>query len=70
MDACAELVRSRVDGDEGALGRVGGAEQERGVQLMKGWLVKSEEKEEEVVKVKKEERLLVVIGTYSIGKER
>ena len=54
-----------MDGDEGALGRVGGAEQERGVQLMKGWLVKSEEKEE-VVKEKKEERLLVVIGTYSI----
>ncbi|KAI5479822.1 hypothetical protein MNV49_002634 [Pseudohyphozyma bogoriensis] len=70
IEACQELVRSRVvDGDEAAFGG-------KAAGMLKGWLGKAkvekkEEDGEEVnVKPKKKERLLVVVGTYSIGKER
>lgn len=79
IDACAELVRRRVvDGDQAALYRTepGGG---KGEQMMKSWIetAKSEKVEEplgdiktEDIKSKPRERLLVLVGTYSIGKER
>ncbi|KAL8278349.1 hypothetical protein RQP46_009241 [Phenoliferia psychrophenolica] len=84
IDACAELVRARVvEGDQAALYRAGPAGQAKQEEMMKGWMQKStvvspkkEESGKEVdveevkVKVKPRERLLVLVGTYSIGKER
>lgn len=107
--ACSQLVRERVlDGDEEALSRTEGEEQERARHVMKGWLREGKAKKEEEdaeaerlllemggageeggeggapaadgdgeekpdIKPKKErrkEKLLVLVGTYSIGKER
>lgn len=95
IEACAELVRTRViGGDKDAFRSTGGKEQKEGETAMKGWLAKIEDVKEEVKqemvievvddpddkladgkgkgkeKEKKPERLLVVVGTYSIGKER
>lgn len=100
VNACAQLVKERVEGDLVALGRTGGADEERGRGMMKGWLGEGKAKKEEqdaeeeaeralleaeneaegvvksevdvkpVKKEKKKEKLLVLVGTYSIGKER
>jgi DNA cross-link repair 1A protein len=94
IDACSALVKQFVEGDEGALSRVGGEEQMKGEKAMRSWLekeVKVEVKDEGDVKEEdggegkgkgkmkeeegekkpvKKERLLVLVGTYSIGKER
>lgn len=104
IDACAELIRCRVEGDRDALkkGSGGGAQLVRQGEMMKGWLSKAKKEEEEemaealvrsaandgeyletagpvtgpstgLVPIKDEkpvERLLVMVGTYSIGKER
>ena len=101
INACAELIRCRVEGDRDALkkGSGGGAQLVRQGEMMKGWLSKAKKEEEEemaealvrgmenaekgegylqtastsMVPIKDEkprERLLVMVGTYSIGKER
>lgn len=83
VDACAELIKCRVEGDRQALmrGSGGGAQLVRQGEMMKGWLskAKKEEEEEEIKPIvasvdekpaKPVERLLVMVGTYSIGKER
>lgn len=46
------------------------AAQERSAQMMEGWLVKKESSEEGQEDVKPTGRTVVLIGTYSIGKER
>lgn len=83
IDACAELVRQRVvDGDQAALYRTDGAGG-KSEQMMKSWIGQAkvetedakveegvEPKKEDDVKPKPRERLLVLVGTYSIGKER
>lgn len=83
INACSELVRLRVEGDESAFRKAGclGGEE----SMMKSWLgtenAKSNGKEKEEIledekeetkdtKPKPKERLLVLVGTYSIGKER
>lgn len=86
IDACAELVRCRVEGDRDALkkGSGGGAQLVRQGEMLKGWLSKAKKEEsdydeEELQRLqlmakaedeKPKERLLVMVGTYSIGKER
>lgn len=82
VDACAELIKCRVEGDREALkrGSGGGAQLVRQGEMMKGWLSKAKKEEEEDDKsaialadakpAKPAERLLVMVGTYSIGKER
>ena len=79
IDACASLVRSCVaEGDEAALYRTGGETQVRQTALMKGWLVNSKKEEEdengaplaEPEKSKKRERWVILVGMYSVGKER
>lgn len=79
VQACSDLVKARVEGDDLALsGKDRGA-----AELMKGWLEAKAELEaatgekldlepdvEVEVKPKQKERLLVLVGTYSIGKER
>jgi DNA cross-link repair 1A protein len=81
VSACAQLVRERVvDGDEGALSRTAG----EGQAMMKGWLKDGAPKKEEAEgdgdgmqvageatrDAKDKEKFLVLVGTYSIGKER
>lgn len=84
VDACAELIKCRVEGDREALmrGSGGGAQLVRQGEMMKGWLSKAKKEEDEdedsksalalpdVKPAKPAERLLVMVGTYSIGKER
>lgn len=83
IQACADLVRECVsEGRREALDLVGGKEQRLGGEAMRGWLetenklgdldpaeVKQEE-EKKRLKKREEERWLVVVGTYSVGKER
>ena len=81
IDACADLIRARVEGDKDAMrrGLGGDGSRERSESLMKGWLAGAKKEEPDAdaaalalanAKPAKEERILVLIGTYSIGKER
>ena len=74
-----------VDGDDEAISQIGGAGMEGESRQMKGWLTKGtkEEVDEEALvsggagsakgkskEVPRPDRWLVVVGTYSVGKER
>jgi DNA cross-link repair 1A protein len=74
--ACADLVKARVAGDDLALsGKDRGA-----AEMMKGWLTTAKTEPEASTSTnrspvspangKRKERLLILVGTYSIGKER
>jgi len=70
IKACADLVKARVAGDALALsGRDRGA-----AEMMKGWLTSTGTGKGGVAGSpaggKPGERLLILVGTYSIGKER
>ncbi|KAH8929267.1 DRMBL-domain-containing protein [Atractiella rhizophila] len=74
IQAVSELISQTVGGDESAIrrGTKDGQNQIKEEALMKGWLSASKDEEEEEVPVSKNTRtnILILVGTYSIGKER
>lgn len=76
ISACSDLIVSRVAGDVSALYKTKGKAQAEQAKAIKGWLAtKADDDALGVVRVDSgvpavEERVLVVVGTYSIGKER
>ena len=83
INACVDLVRAKVvDGDDEGITAIGGAGMEGERGQMKGWLTKGKKEEVEEAgidaagmkgkakEVQKADRWLVVVGTYSVGKER
>ena len=69
MDACAELARRIVRGESLESGGIGGGGSKGGLKnMISGWVRKEEGKGKG--KSKQDGNTLVVVGTYSIGKER